>query len=92
MTERFEVGEVAIITGGYFHPESVGKECQIIGSRFLHHFSNGVVAFAYTIDIDGEYRNANEAHLRKKKPPTREIDQVTTWDKVLWCPREVEHA
>lgn len=54
--------------------------------------ANGIVALAYSIELDGELYNADARHIRKKKPPRRDIDQVTTWDKCAWQPREMEHA
>ena len=98
MTHRFEVGEVAI----YVRPGSpyYGEEVTIIRGIHRYLVVNDHLGQNIGEEIDGygiqcswsRAGGASPEWLRKKKPPSREIDQVTTWDKCLWKPREVEHA
>lgn len=101
MTDKFQIGEVAI----YVRPGSsyYGDEVTIISGLQLHAGGADLVTGArhskyprpgYLIrhpEIIGE-GFADPAWLRKKKPPQREIDQVTTWDKCAWRPKELQHA
>lgn len=102
MTQRFEVGDVAI----YVRPGSpyYGQEVTITRGLALSmpgpdHVTGKEDNGGYPVyginNLDDDYTatwTARPEHLRKKKPPSREIDQVTTWDKCAWSPREVEHA
>ena len=100
MTDKFEIGEVAI----YVRPGSpfYGAEVKILsGLIFQNRVQDHLTGeyrdggWRYFIDIPTGNPNgftADPEWLRKKKPPRREIDEVTTWDKCLWKPREVEHA
>ena len=101
MTPKFEIGEVAI----YVRPGSpyYGDEVTILSGLQQHSGGSDLVTGisyvkyqhpGYVIrhpEVIGK-GFADPAWLRKKKPPSREIDQVTSWDKCAWRPREVEHA
>lgn len=92
MTDKFEIGEVAIVIDAHDHPVHIGCEALVCSSRFWHRFDDGDQGYWYECEIRGEKFSVDENHLRKKKPPSREIDQVTTWDKCAWQPRQLEHA
>lgn len=98
MTDKFEIGEIAVLVGLAYYPELNGTECTILdGPRQKTTFGwrSGVThdGIQYRVETSfGDKGWVLPQNLRKKKPPRREIDQVTTWDKVLWRPREVEHA
>lgn len=97
MSERFEVGEVAIIVSCAHTPWLVGKEVTIAGPRRQVTFINGARSlFGYPIepmesDV-GIVNFAEEDRIRKKKPPAldRECYRVTKWDQSIWVPKELE--
>lgn len=100
MTDKFQIGEVAI----YVRPGSpyYGKEITILsnlilagpGHDNLYNVSTSGGYPVYQISelswAPGKIQIARPEWLRKKKLPRREVDQVTTWDKCLWKPKEVE--
>ena len=99
MTSKFSIGEIAIYVrpgSPYYGREvTVGrriKSNEFVGGDHLGQMSFASNAEGYVIHGLETVTAAKSEHLRKKKPPSREIDQVTTWDKCLWAPREVEHA
>lgn len=98
MTEKFEIGEIAVIKKFEDDPSIDGRECTVESApTFFDMPWVGVYGHYHRISIpglgiSGEQYFAKPEHLRKKKPPQREIDQVTTWDKCAWRPRELQHA
>ena len=100
MNETFKVGEIAI----YVRPGSqhYGREVEILSGLFkpISHtdvvtgeFSQKSDALAYQItDLYPEIPGVMTAlpeHLRKKKPPQRDIDQIVSWDDCVWRPERV---
>jgi hypothetical protein len=73
---KFEIGEVAILIGGYVQ-ELIGRDCTIIGL-------NAKDGSDYEIEFDGvkpkDYNGSffacNNVHLKKKNPPEEKIDWV----------------
>ncbi len=88
MADKFEKGEVAI----YVRPDSpyYGQEVEILSGLETWHNSNDHVAGVPCLKATG-YRisglpprqngwGARPEHLRKKKPPRREMDQIVSWE------------
>lgn len=76
MTERFEIGEVAIMQNLTFYLEYNGMECTVIGALAMREAANprtGKIenVFGYRVDVPGHAAKAVlEPHqLRKRRPP-----------------------
>lgn len=87
----FAVGEVAILCNTAYGND--GLECTVIGScpwrkcRVTNEIEEG---FFYLVKTtDEEIYAAEPRQLRKKRLPGREDHQLTTWDKCLWRPKQV---
>ena len=96
--DKFSIGEIVI----YVRPGSPYYGEEVVITRGIHRYpvssdhlgqTAGSMQDGYGIKCSWVTPCAARPEwLRKKKPPSREIDQVTTWDKCAWSPREVEHA
>lgn len=81
--DKFEIGEIAALVGGFSSDDSYfdGEEVEILSGPqepLRVQAKPGVVY--YLVNYRGTKKFARREMLRKKKPPSREIDQVTTWD------------
>ena len=89
MSERFEVGEVAIIRRATSIPHVLGHECTIVSE--LGHYLGDEGCLVYKIEIEGvapppgRYWLAEPDDLRKK--PRQRDNQVTTWAATLFQPQ-----
>lgn len=92
MTERFEIGEIAIYVG----PPNViptGTEVEV-ASALRPHKSDGVLG--YEVICHQRPRGLEtwfaEARDLRKKPKRRDIDQLVSWDDMPWKPKEINHT
>lgn len=97
MTDKFEIGEVAVIVRpGHCNN---GREVEIVSNEYPHQ-SDGELGYNVLIAGDQSGYAGNDAphgawfygtsYLRKKKPPQREIDQIVSWDYPNgWKPEKV---
>lgn len=99
---RFSIGEVAIYvrpgSPAYGQEVTVLSELHPIGSGF--DYSTGAIPsndlLVYEIsDLTPGFslgKQVARPEWLSKKKTIREIDQVTTWDKCAWRPKELQHA
>jgi hypothetical protein len=90
MSERFSIGEVAIIVNCRNYPGVNGMEVEIVGRPF----SDGTFIL-YPIKTAGLPKVDSAAvDCLRKKPKRRECDTLTTWDDVYhishWRPNVKE--
>lgn len=91
----FAIGEVAIAHNWSGAPHYNGSEVVVIDGlkdRTTYRIATGQIETGpkYRIQTtDGKIWTCRQSGLRKKKPPAREDHQVTTWDKCIWQPRQV---
>ena len=91
---KFKVGEIAIVIDAS-SVAAANVECEIIAQP--GHNEQWLKGDRYVIFVPGHnnrfhdngYWSCSESNLRKKQPPQRECDELTTWDKCLWKPSEV---
>jgi len=87
VNQQFSVGEVAILaTNG--QAGKIGDEVTI--TRIDMDFYPGEASYETDkIGFYGQYIMCEASDLRKKRPPAREDQQLTTWDMVVWRPTKV---
>jgi hypothetical protein len=90
----FSIGELAILVYSRYHADihGSGDEVEIVGGLSERYdWQADVRRLAYQI----QYRNgkryfATPDQLRRKCPPAHHDSQVTTWEKCLWKPDQVQ--
>lgn len=92
MSEKFEVGEVAIAVNWKFKAAVWnGTEVLIVGElaeRFRRGYTNGreTLGICYTVRTQDGAIFAPDPWLLKKKPPAREDHQLVKWSECPWQP------
>jgi hypothetical protein len=92
MTEKFEIGEVAIVVKCFHNPALEGTEVTITGPLTWRPTATAGHVRAYKTSAPsklGGWFVAEPFQLRKKAPPARE--SLSTWDDVIvWRPKAKE--
>lgn len=92
----FKIGEICVGHGLVIYPEYNGVECEIILSIRPHsginwRTGNASHGMHYQVKFsDGSIQNIREINLRRRRPPSREIDTVVSWSDCMWKPSEVK--
>lgn len=90
---KFEVGEIATLVWmvGIMNEKCrpyIGSDVKVIGGMGDRLTVDGVVHGYAVVASDGFCITSVPGNLRKKRPPESDINDVTTWDKCAWRPRE----
>jgi hypothetical protein len=94
MSEKFEVGEVAIWQNLRVLTGDNGKECVVIGGLQMRTHapfgeSECVTELTYRVrDQDGSIWTALPHNLRKKRPPREDL-KLVRWADCPWQPEQV---
>ena len=92
MSERFQVGEIAIYCPyGKVEPGLEiydGEDVEVVRTYFVSNLVLGGVAHEIKCK-DGLLITCTPQSLRKKRPPEYDGNQVASWDKCEWKPREL---
>lgn len=89
MTDAFKPGEIGVLIGGFVgeYPYEAGDEVEIISGPTEPRDPKATPGVVYYLVLyQGVEVYARREMLRKRKPPSREIDRVTSWDKCDWRP------
>lgn len=87
--ERLNVGDVGIIIGATFHPETIGRECVVIGALDWYRCrQDQVMRLTYRVELDGKAFLVKPEHIRKKRPPA-EDRKLVRWADCPWQPESI---
>jgi hypothetical protein len=97
MSKQFKVGQICIGQGFSIDVQLNGMECEIISPLQYSHLrsrntgeSYGICAYHMVRWASGHEDPVRIFHLRPKRPPPRDIDEVVRWESVGWMPMDVK--